>query len=98
MIYSTTVVHYLRRFYLYNEVFSRIDKFVLELESIGNTRGDYHYNINNDWENMSLPIKHMLSSCGIRSSDWLEENPGSILNNVYNNSTGHMYYTAIYAQ
>jgi hypothetical protein len=95
MIYSPTMVYYLIKFPLYAGVFNRVDTIRMERESMGRNSSLYQYNLNDNLDCVSLTIKHIIDSSGIRDSDWLEENPKSNLNRVFDNPVGAIYYAGV---
>ena len=89
------MVYYLIKFPLYAEVFKRVDTIRMERESFGRSSNLYQYNLNDNLDCISLTIKHIIDSSGIRNADWLNDNPNSNLNRVFDNPVGAIYYTNV---
>lgn len=92
------MIYYLIKFELYAKVFDKVDNFRIDRESIGRTTSDYQYNLNDNLDCVSLKIKQILNSSGIRNAEWLEENPKSNLNRVFDNPVGAIYYAGVCAR
>jgi len=95
MIYSTTSVFYLIKFSYYAELFDKIDNLRIERESIGKNISFYQYNLNDKLECLSSNINRIINTSGIRDADWLEQNPKSNLNRVFDNPVGALRYSGV---
>ena len=89
------MVHYLIKFPFYSRVFDFIDTNRLERESKGKNVNTFHYSLNDDWDSMSLMIKDTLSSSGVRTGEWLEDNPKSNLNRVMDNAVAALHHVTV---
>jgi len=90
------MVHYLIKFPLYSMVFDFVDTTRLERESNGKNVNEYRYSLNDDWDCMGLMIKHMLSTSGVRTPEWLEDHPKSNCNRIADNPVGALHLTTTF--